>query len=40
MAKDLDGSTKDVLIKNIQGTTPHTMGGDKGSIGGDDTKEK
>ena len=40
VAKDSDGSTKDVSIKNIQGTTLHTTGGDKGSIGGDDTKEK
>ena len=34
---DLDGSTKDVAIKNIHGTTLHTTGGD---IGGDDTKGK
>ena len=40
VAKDSDGSTKDVLIRNIQGTTLHTMGGDKESIGGDDAKEK
>ena len=40
VAKDSDGSTKDVLIQNIQRTTPHTTGGDKGSIGGDDTKEE
>ena len=40
VAKDSDGSTKDVSIKNIQVTTLHTTGGDKGSIGGDDAKEK
>ena len=40
VGKDSDGSTKDVLIKNIHGTSLHTMGGDKGSIGGDDAKEK
>ena len=40
VAKDSDGSTKDVSIKNIQGTTLHTMGGDKGSIDGDDAKER
>ena len=40
VAKDADGSTRDVSMKNIQGTIPHTMGGDKGSIGGDDAKEK
>ena len=40
VAKDSDGSTKDVSIKNIQGTTLHTTGGDKGSIVSDDAKEK
>ena len=40
VGKDSDGSTKDVSIKNIHGTSLHTMGGDKGSIGGDDAKEK
>ena len=38
--KDSDGSTKDVSIKNIQGTSIHITSGDKGSIGGDDAKEK
>ena len=38
MAKDSDGSTKEV--KNIQGTSPHVMNGDEGSIGGDNAKEK
>ena len=40
VVKDSDGSTKDVSIKNIQGTTLHTTGGDKGSIVSDDAKEK
>ena len=40
VAKDSDGSTKDVSIKSIQGTTLHTMGGDKGSIDGADAKER
>ena len=38
--KDLDGSTKDVSIKNIQGTSTHIMSSDKGSIGGVNAKEK
>ena len=37
---DSDGSTRDVAIKNIHGTTLHTTGGDRVSIGGDDTKGK
>ena len=40
MAKDLDGSTNDASIKNIHGTTTHTMGGDEGSIVGDVTRKK
>ena len=32
MAKDSDGSTKDDSSENIQGTTLHTMVGDRGSI--------
>ena len=32
VTKDSDGSTKDVSSENIQGTTLHTMGGDKRSI--------
>ena len=37
---DSDGSTRGVAIKNIHGTTLHTTGGDRVSIGGDDTKVK
>ena len=40
MAKDSDGSTKDVSLKNIQGTTLHTMGGDERSIEHDDAERK
>ena len=40
MAKDLDGSTNDASIKNVHGTTTHTMGGDEGSIVGDVTRKK
>ena len=40
MAKDSDGSTKDVSLKNIQGTTLHTMGGDKRGIEHDDAGRK
>ena len=31
VAKDSDGSTKDVSLKNIQGTTLHTTDGDEGA---------
>ena len=40
VAKDSDGSIKDVSMKNIQGTTLHTTGGGKRSIGCDDTEKK
>ena len=40
MAKDSDGSTKDISLKNIQGTTLHTTGGDERSIKCDDTERK
>ena len=40
VAKDSDGSTKDVSLKNIQGTTLHTMGGDKRSIERDDAERQ
>ena len=37
---DSDGSTRDVAIKNIHGTTLHTTGGDRVSIGDDNIKGK
>ena len=37
---DSDGSTRDVAIKNIHGTTLNTTGSDRVSIGGDDIKGK
>ena len=40
IAKDSDSSIKDVSIKNIQGTTLHTMGGGKRSIDCDDAERK
>ena len=40
VAKDSDGSIKDVSIKNIQGTTLHTTGGGKRSIDCDDAERK
>ena len=40
MNKDLDGSTKEVLTKNIHGTSTQTTGDDKGSIGDDSAKKK
>ena len=40
VTKDSGGSTEDVSMKNIQGTSTHIMNGDKGSIGSDDAKEK
>ena len=40
MTIDLDGSTRDVAIKNIHGTYLHTTGGDRVSIGDDDIKGK
>ena len=36
VAKDSDGSTKDVSMKNIQGTTLHATSGDEGSVDSDD----
>ena len=40
MTIDSDGSTRDVAIKNIHGTTLNTTGSDRVSIGGDDIKGK
>ena len=40
VAKDSNGSTKDVSMKNIQETTLHTTGGGKRSIGCDDTEKR
>ena len=40
VAKDSDGSTKDVSLKNIQETTLHTMGGDERGIEHDDAGRK
>ena len=40
MAKDSDGSTKDVSLKNIQGKILHTMGGEERSIERDDAERK
>ena len=40
VAKDSDGSTKDVSMKNIQGTTPHATSGDEGSVDSDDAERK
>ena len=40
VAKDSEGSTKDVSMKIIQETTLHTTGGGKRSIGCDDTEKR
>ena len=40
VTKDSDGSTREVAIKNIHGTTPHTTSNNRVSIGDDDTKGK
>ena len=40
VAKDSDGSTNDASIKNIHGTTTHTMVGDEGSIVGAVARKK
>ena len=40
VAKDSDGSTKDVPLKNIRGTTLNTVGGDERSIEHDEAGRK
>ena len=40
VAKDSDGSTKDISLKNIQGTRLNTAGGDESSIEHDDAGRK
>ena len=40
VAKDSDGSTRDVSLKNILGTALHTTGGDERSIERDDAERK
>ena len=40
MNEDLDGSTRDVSIKNIQGTSTQMKSDDEGSIGDDNNKKK
>ena len=40
VTKDSDGSTREVAIKNIYGTTPHTTSNNGVSIGDNDTKGK
>ena len=40
MNKDSDGSTRDMSIKNIQGTSTQMKSDDEGSIGDDNTKKR